>query len=253
MLKEALALLVDLGQRTAKPETIYEDAVLKRVVIDGRIEDVTKTVPPRAHTVGCLAEIVALANRFADDTANPVVWYDESRVVLVIDDPGHRVNVVTLPLAESDIFGVCCRLREHKPWHEQKAFVRLLRVDLAGTLDPGVLLNGVRKVSFSTTAEARGTVTRERESMGREINSSVAGQSPIPETVTLRVPVYRTAGERQTYGLNCAVEIDHEQCRFQLLPLPDEIERVQHLAMESISARLVEGLREGVPCYYGKP
>ena len=34
---------------------------------------------------------------------------------------------------------------------------------------------------------------------------------------------------------------------------PDEIERVQQLAMESIAERLNEGLRDGVPCYYGQP
>jgi hypothetical protein len=39
---------------------------------------------------------------------------------------------------------------------------------------------------------------------------------------------------------------------FQLLPAPDELERVEQMAMGSIRDRLNE-LPEEVPCYYGRP
>ena len=37
------------------------------------------------------------------------------------------------------------------------------------------------------------------------------------------------------------------------MPLPDEIERVQQLAVQSIGERLAESLNEGIPAYYGNP
>ncbi len=64
------------------------------------------------------------------------------------------------------------------------------------------------------------------------------------DELAVSVPVYKEAGERAEYVVQCGIEIDTVNQRFQLLPLPDELERIQNLAQESIFARLKDGLAE---------
>lgn len=255
MLKEALAYLSDLARTSAAPQKIHADAFRQIFVIDGTIREVDLNPEPRQHTVKNLANLISLAGMFEErNSLPPLVWYDARAVVLVIDDADRRVQTVTLSLVESAVFQTIRGLRDQRRWLTQKDFVRLLRIDLAGTLDSAVLLDRVRKVKFENGVSTTGTVERSRESMGREFKSSVEVQAgEIPEFVILSVPVYSTDGERAVYGLRCAVEIDAQQGAFQLVPMPDEIERVQDLAVASIAERLNEKLPEDVSAYYGNP
>jgi hypothetical protein len=218
--------------------------------VGGKFERIAITPPPRTHTASCLDDLVALANRFAAD--KPVVWFSESKVVLVIDDAGHRVETATLPLEYSDVWVAVRKLRE-RPKFPQKDFCRLLRVDLAGTLPAGALLNVVKALDFSTAGTASGRVDRTSESFGKSIAREVRSEHPVPEFVELEAPVYKTSGESARYPVRCAVEIDLDFQTLQLIPLPDEVERVEQAAVASLRTRLAEGLAEGVPAYYGKP
>lgn len=254
MFSDALKYLADLATKAAAPQLVNTGDPRKVGYVAGGSLVVTETKPlPREHEVSSLEDLAALANRFSDAGAQPAVWYSEGRVVLVIDDDGHRLETVTLALAESDRFKALRQLAESKAWFDQKDFVRLLRITLAGTLDPVVLLEKVRKVRFengvTTTSEKRS----QRESLGREITSQATTDGgDLPDEVTLSVPVYKTAGERRSYGLVCSVEVDPGMGKFRLLPLPDEIERVEQLAVGSIAERLMESLT-AAPAYYGEP
>lgn len=257
MLKEALEYLAGLGRANAAPVKIDENSRQARYAINGRIETLDRVPNDRDHEPADLAALIALATRFVDQPPDdgpvtPVVWYDHQAVTLVLDDAGHRVETATLSLEESDVFKVIRSLREQKRWLEQKPFIRLLRIDLARTLDPVMLLDKVRRVKFDNGVATTGEITRNRESLGREITSKVEAGGEIPEEVTLSVPVYKTQGETDRYPLRCTVEVDPAQGAFQLLPLPDEIERVVQMAVASIADRLA-ALPESVPSYYGKP
>jgi hypothetical protein len=267
MIKEALEYFSELTEKSLAAEKVDIGDPRKAAIVFGgelRAHDVPPA--PRNHKAGTLAEIIALANRFAADTGGvsddtdavppvfaPVVWYDRERVVLVIDDDGHRLETATLTLERSDVFRKVVELYAQKPWLEQKAFIRLLRIDLARTLAPVHLLDRVRRVKFENSQTVASQVARDRESLGREINSRVEAGGEIPEEVVLDVPVYKTPGETFALGIACAVEVDPTRGLFQLVPLPDEIERVTQLAVESIAERLLEGLHDGIPCYHGKP
>lgn len=255
MIQEALELLAQQAVKASTPHVIEQTAESMVVVVNGKIETIDRHHKPRAHFISCLDDMITLANRFhegaiAEDA--PVVWYDENDVVLVIDDLDHRCHTARFTLKSSDIFTRILTLAKLGP-QSQKQFVRLLRVELAGTLQPGILLNQVRKIKFDNGTVTSGHLARDRESLGREINSRVESDGEIPETVTLEVPVYKSLGERCTYSLACAVEVDPGNMTFQLIPLPDEIERVQQLAVESIGERLHAGLDKAVPAYYGRP
>jgi hypothetical protein len=228
--------------------------------IGGKVTPITLSVPPREHHVETLTDLILLANRFKAEGASPVVWYMQDEVSIVIDDGGHRVETATLTLRDSEVFTSIELLAKNRSTRfDQKEFIRLLRVNLAGTLDPQILLNPIRKVDFATETVKSGTVMRGRESMGASVTSRIESASTPPETVTLMAPVYQTPGERQRYGVNCLVEVLPDEGKFQLIPEPDEIERVRQLALDSIEERLGDGLTstpEGmiaIPFYQGRP
>jgi hypothetical protein len=142
-------------------------------------------------------------------------------------------------------------LRRDKPWYAQPDFVRLLRVDLAGTLDPAVLLNRVRKlvIGQKTTTE----VQRRGESFGHEINALAGKDTDPPDEVDLVLPVFKTPGEQTPVYVACTVDVEVAMPKpFRLIPKPDEIERVLQVAVGSIGERLRAGLPEGVACYHGR-
>lgn len=263
MIAEALQFLADLKSKSLAPQELPGDVRTFRRVIDGRVHEWAVKTALREHEPACLADLIRLAVRFGpepDDEpgedripASPVVWYDECHVVLVLNDTGHRDQLATLTLAESDVFARLAEIRRTREWFEQKAFVRLLRVELAGTLEPVALLEKVRKLRWENGVTTSGHVTRQQESLGREIQSKVSAEGELPEEVTLLVPVYKTPGEAGRLPLRCTVDADPALGKLQLLPLPDEVERVRALAVQSIGMRLVAGLPETIPAYYGRP
>jgi rhodanese-related sulfurtransferase len=257
MLEEALTYVAELGRKSAAPQRldIKDPRHAVFALGGGAIQTIDLPVPPRAHAVKQLADIVELADRFDAAGRKVAVWYDECAVVLVIDDDGHRVETATLTLVESDVFKVVRLLTggTKAASFDHKAFVRLLRIDLAGALAPSELLEVVRRVKFEAGSVVNSDVRRSRESLGREITAAVSAEAEIPDDVTLSAPVYKTFGEESEYPVRCTVEVDAMAGSFRLIPFPDEIERVQHLAVASIAERLAAGLPEGVPHYYGKP
>jgi hypothetical protein len=254
MIAEAINRLSEILVRATAPVPLdLGDPRTKAYVIGGQVVKHDSEPSPRAHEVKHLADLIALANRFAADPTSggpPVVWYDESAVVLVVDDAGHRLETATFRLTHTDVFARLVDLAKSKPKFDQKAFVRLLRIDLAGTLDPVVLLNAVRAVRWSSVTDVN--VGKQRESLGRDIEARCVDGKDLPEEVTLKVPVFRQADERTPLSLRCSVEVDAGEGTFRLLPLPDEIDRVLQVAVASIAERLT-GQLDGATAYYGKP
>lgn len=258
MIKDALEYLSGLVTKAAEPKPIVtDDPRMARWLVGGQVVEVECAVPPRDHAVKNLNDVVALANRFAtpEEMGVPVVWYDEAEVVLVLDDAGHRVETATIQLVKSAPFAFLEELATRKPWMNQKDFVRLLRISLANTGDQTTrLLAAVRDVRFENGATTTGRLARDQESLGRTITSAVKSTAgEIPEDVTIFVSVYTTPGANVEVGVRCSVEVEPADGTFRLLPLPDELTRVQKIVMDAIRAALIEGLPEGVPAYHGRP
>jgi hypothetical protein len=249
VIKEALEYFAGNVIQAAEPKDLPSTLRTVRRLIQGEVVEWPIPDPPRQHRPATLDEIIALATRFA--SSKPVVWYDHERVVLVIDDADQRIETATLALEVSDTFAVVQMLRREKPWYAQPDFVRLLRVDLAGTLDPAVLLNRVRKlvIGQKTTTE----VNRRGESFGHEINALAGANTEPPDEVDLCLPVFKTPGEQTPVYVACTVDVEVAQPKpFRLVPKPDEVERVLQVAVGAIGERLRAGLPEGVACYHGR-
>jgi hypothetical protein len=249
MIQEALEYFAGKVLLGATPHDLPSTSKKVRSLVEGQIMEWDVPTPPRDHHPATLAEVIALAKRFAD--AKPVVWYDHEQVVMVIDDAGHRLETATLALEVSDTFAVVQMLRKDKPWYTQPDFVRLLRVDLAGTLDQAVLLNRVRKlvIGQKTTTE----VGRRGESFGHEINALAGANTDPPDEVDLVLPVFKTPREQTPVYVACTVDVEVAMPKpFRLIPKPDEVERVLQVAVGAIGERLRAGLPEGMACYHGK-
>src|SRR5580692_3607397 len=115
-LKEAIQEISALTREASEARELpRNDPRTQTFVIGGVKHDYERPEPPRAHRVKTLADLIALANRFAadaDEDHMPAVWFAEDKVVLVIDDDGHRIETVTLALEVSDVFAVLIQLRK---------------------------------------------------------------------------------------------------------------------------------------------
>ena len=274
MIAEAIKAIADMARNAANLTPVEFESESPRsqkfLHLDGSVSAVDAPIPARNHVVGTLGEIVALADRFAGDEeedgtigdtagrqADPVVWYDGNRVVLIADDRGHRCDRMTLELIESQIFVRVRRLVANPVWMSPRDFIRLLRIELAGAMSPDVLLNRVRRIRIENGQITEAASSHGKESIGRSVKAELAtGGDQMPEEVVIQIPVYSTPGERGfTYAMTCAVEINPEtpNTPFRLMPLPDEVERVSAEAVGAIGKRLAAGLPSGVNCYFGSP
>lgn len=251
MTEEALKLLIDTAQEADSRQELWRDeTAITFYGKDGKPLVVPKMPAPRAHAAGSLDEIIALANRFAETTAKPVVWYGLGRIVLVMDDNGHRVDTATFPLELSDTMTIVLGLK--KRLFTDKEFVKFLRNDLTLALPPTILLEHVKTLRWGTATAAVSTQGKMKESYDRSVTHDVTAGGTVPDSVCLSLPVWKSAGMREVYELRCTVDIDPGIERCALIPFPDEIERVQQKAIADVGERLREGLK-GVPAYHGQP
>lgn len=248
MIAEALKYLAGQAKESVAPLLVAESPSNKSYLIDGGVVDVPQPLPSREHGVDRMESIIELANRFAGEDS-PVVWLDEDGVILVVNDDDHRNDRVMQTFEQSDVFALVKRLAVEKPWFEQKPFIRMLRVELNGVLPDVILLDRVRTLKFENGQSTTGQVMRGRESLGREITSKVEAPE-IPESVTLQLPVYKLGPK---YPVECAVDIDPARGMLQLIPYPDQIERVVDLALGEIEAGLRAELESAVKLYRGRP
>jgi len=254
--EKALEFLANQAKQANKSEVVFESSHAKYVrYLDGAIQKFDKPNPARDHDAGTLSDLIALANRFGDSAkgeSRPVVWYDRTAVRLVINDGDYRDDKADLTLVESGLFRAIKAL-DPRCWCEAKQFVRMLRVELYGALDPATLLNAVKKVKFESGQKTTSENSRVKESLGREITAQVSAAADLPEYVVLTTQVYTTPGVETTVGIKAAVEVDPHNEKFQLVVLPDEIERAYATVMSALNEKLKSGLSDGIPSYQGIP
>lgn len=259
MIEPALKWFAALAQQAVAPIQIQtDDPRLALYLRDGELVTVEKPFAPRSHEPRTINDLLALAARFDsndddEDETKVVVWYGVDQVVLVLDDHADRVEKATVDLQFSDVFLRVRQIARDKMKFDQKAFIRLLRIELAGTLDPVVLLEKVRRLRFENGVRTESTIQRSQESLGRSITSKVESDGDIPEEVALLVPVWKSPGPTDRFPLRCSVEVDPAEGTFRLLPLPDELERVEDCAVDLIWSLLKVGLPSTVPAYHGTP
>lgn len=265
MLNELFQEIIKLGQQSALPKIIRHNEepahhyFLARP--GGQITEHVTEPPTRNHMAGDLSAVagwvVATWPNEKGEEYNiaelPVVWFSRNAVTLFLDDSNRR-NRITLKLSLHPQLKDLQTLEHSQTWHDQKSFVRLLRVKLAGCLQPeNNALETFRRIRFKKVDEGSIAILHTKSSIGRQIEAEIAGASIIPEELLLMVPVFEGPLSEHSFPIRCAVETDPAKEAFQLIPFPGEIEKAICAAEKKIGRLLRGDMGEEIPIYYGTP
>ena len=215
--------------------------------VDGKVEKHSVPPPPRRHSICDLDSLPTFVEGWSEASA----WHMDNQVVAILDDggDGRRENRLDWSLQPSGKFQAITEAA--KTLRSHKEFVAFLVQNLRDELNaasPG-LLGIIRNLKFRSVDAAEGNVQQGRESMGRQIESEVAGAGDLPETVT--VSVRRWAALDHVIEVECLLVLDTQERKLALRPLADEKVQAENSAQDWLHERITEVVQ--CPVYYGAP
>ena len=261
-----------LFQIPCEPKHIYG-----AVTSDGEFERLEAAPEPRNHALVTLDEVLHFAKFAAgqplvpliegpttasdpDDPTDPanedtppqvIVWYDTPSIVVILDDLTRR-DRATLKLDLTPQMQTLLKIQKDETKFDQRAFRRLLKIDLHDCRNDDVLLNWVSQVKFTNNSTAAGNIANQKASFGRAVEESAASeQGECPDEICLQLRVFDDPSLRGTWPVRCAVEVLPSESSFRLVPLPLEL----HNAIESELSVIGQMLAEGLDCpvFRGRP
>lgn len=256
MLRELFEAIGTQAVKAAVPTTLRPDAEPKHVyylrTAGGTLEHHEASPEPRQHRAGDIATIARLGSLL--DGPTPVIWYSRVGVTLLIDDDTRR-DRVHLPFEFSPQMTLLQAMEKSQQWSNQATFLSLLRVKLAGSMGhhPS-LIPSLRKIKFKQTAEGGSEIVQAKASVGKSISAELSGAEPLPDELTLCLPVFNGRQERAT--ILCSLDIDPEKQLFSLTPMAGEIEEAVRQAeakVREVIAQEMEVVSLECPVYYGTP
>lgn len=255
MLMEAMRYLRELADDARSTEDLKIDRLPKNRVWlatkDGDVREMVLPEPPllaRACDLTTLVAAVAAGVNDPDASIHPEFWFSE-RLVVGFQDHGGIPDRVELPLTKTSRWGRLESLAASA--FGQKEFLRLLRLELGNAVPAGVV-DVLRKVLFKAHQEAQGQIGHNKASVGKTLQVELQTQEKLPEEVNLYLQVFNEVDYFAT--VLCALEIDIEAQRFQLVPMPGELDLGVKAALAYVRS-ILESLRgeEKWPVYYGCP
>ncbi len=252
MLKEAIDTIRTLAVEAAGPQIRAHDPYEPSATIDSHGNTVIDPgLPrPRKHVALDLGTIAEFAKRF--DSA--AIWYSRKAVVVLIDD-NDRKDTVRLEMTYSEELLKLMDLQKSKPWFDQRAILTLLRTVFTPAALPmhTTLIGDLRVVKFDAAQSANTDIGRGKSSVGKSAMATVEGWDKLPEVVSLSVPVFGNAFLRKRIAIDCALEVNEQEQKFQLFPLPGEVETAIAEAELLLRVNLTDLVPEATAVYYGEP
>ncbi len=259
MLKEALERLhslsvaatgvdiIDLARAGEQPGT-YATYVRATGAFERRVAEPRN----RAHKVYSLAQLSDAVRLCRTDATPARVWVGKSSVQAVLDDAGRRINTVTFALTESMQFKT---LAEFGQPQGQSAFLRTLRVNLAGCCLNGNFESLVSKIRISTAADGERAIKTGMESVSKSVKSEMfSGGEELPTYVEFQVPVYDELAQ-YTETIRCLFDVDIAEGKFALVPLAGQVHEARRATADKSAADLRKQLvgQDGVEVLIGEP
>jgi hypothetical protein len=128
----------------------------------------------------------------------------------------------------------------------QKEAVQCLRFELHA-VGADALLASIRTLDFQNIKRSAGVIQHGKESLGRSIEATVPQGDRVPEQFTASVPVFLNGGLRDLVAqVRCAVYLNVEAERLQLVPLADEVRSAYDTALAQVASK-VRALVEDAP------
>lgn len=226
---EALQLIQDTAKDSQAVETEVRDFPNdpeKRLIVksDGTREIVsTPFAPkPRSHVVETIESFAEAFARWGGEP-QPNVWLDLAkwRTLFYADEPLRRSSV-TLKLTSTPQWATVSKFREAVKL-DHKALIRLLRHDLAGCADPGVL-PAFRSIDFNKIQNAKRSIEHGKQSMDADIVAQVTGDRK-PEEIVVVFPML-VSRELPDFRARVVltIDIDADEQRFTLQARPGELD-----------------------------
>jgi hypothetical protein len=254
MLKEFIEAISEQAVEAAGPCISEADPTKTYAVrngVDG-IDFVGGRVPWRKHKAMDLLTIAEFVQKYD----NVAIWYSREAVVLLTDDD-ERFDRVTVTMLKSPQIRKLIDLEAKQPMLPQRDFLFMLRTVFTPHAFPTAprLIDILRQVKFEAGAKVEGNVGRGKSSIGKEITAAATFLDTVPEQVTINVPLFDNPFLRKSYDVICALEIQENEQRLQLFPLPGEIEGAFARAESDLAAdmRGLLGEASNASIYYGQP
>jgi hypothetical protein len=186
-------------------------------------------------------EIPEAAEVLVEQPRVPNIWcdLDNWRLVFFVDEPLRR-SWVKLQLKASPQYGTVFKFRDGQTLDQQQ-FVRMLRHDLIGCVEPAVL-QAFRSVDFQKIVTAKRNIQHERQSLDADLVASVQGEKK-PEEFLVTFPMLASR-ELDPFraGVKITVDMDAERSKFVLQAVPGQLD----LAMEELRSAIVDTLESGL-------
>ena len=179
----------------------------------------------------------------AQDTKTGVIYVGPDAVQYVYDSHDRRDRAT-------------CVLELSEPWKllskpipplEQKAIIRLLRINFNGCLHNGsTLIETMREIKFDAQGSIESKVNHGNASLGKKLSAAITGVNSIPDEFPMVVQVFKNFPFK--VQILCALEIHTEVAKFEIVPYPNQLEDALAQTLEQIRLRFES---TDVPAYVG--
>lgn len=173
-------------------------------------------------------------------------------IVAVLDEnsPGDRVRFA---MTWTQPFATLKKSDERRLSLPQADFINLLRIDLAGAVDAGVI-GAFRLLKFQKSAASESQVNQSNKAISSAVKMDLAaGGGAIPDEIVCGFAVYE---EFPQFGVSvkCAVCTNIDEASFTLIPLAGELNRAEVMTRVAIAGELVALLDgSGAEVFCGMP
>ena len=215
------------------------------VKADGTFKLEEMPTTPRATKLLSVDQVTPFVSNAVDNwEASPTVYYSPTGVTVRLADGNLRPEIeghAQVDFKFSEQFKLLSKFASDRDsaFLTHPKFLRMLRLDLDVCFDAMVLESVLRSCAAYESEEGTrvaSTVTRNRESLGREIMSELrAANGEIPEDVILQVRIYKDPALLKTRRVHCKLETDPTGGgRFALLPYANELDNAIDAEMSDL-------------------
>lgn len=205
------------------------------------------TPKPRSYVLHTLEDFAGTLKEMITRSAapSPIVFCGRGNVTAILDEVGARREVLRVSLPYTEEFKTLKHLNEKRTPMDHRAFINLLRINLANCILPEVL-SIFRSLKISTNTDGESKISVGSEAVGKRVQMELLSNGKaIPEELVANVQVYRDIADKEAKKfVGCAVDTNMEDGKFTLIPVGADIETVERELDAYIKTTLTSLLSE---------
>lgn len=256
MLKELFDSIQKSAIDGAKPQPIkleLPNGVTRVFSQDGKTEDLI-FIPDRKHLLGSVDQVGPFVSYHTETrSADPVVWYNDLGVAVVLNDAtgSRRNDIALLAFKPTEEFRFVTELTLDDPeFLNTNSMIRMLRQNLWDAFTSESkrdnLIKLLRSVRFDDDNQGAkfGTVKR-------SMISTADGDVEFPDTVELSLRPLDDPALTTKFKVKCHFEVDPDSKSFALIPIKSELKRAVDDALSALQELLTQNVK--CPIFRGSP